>query len=112
MVMRRGHLTVRASHDLSGLSVRFDESNLVPGAGLVPAALLAQRVGLAGLVNQRVTLARHGAHGGTKTLTVLGSMLTAAPASTTLRCCARARSGCCSTSFATTRPVSAIGRHN
>jgi hypothetical protein len=57
------------------VSVRFDEPNLVPAAGLLPAAVLAQRVGLAGLVDQRVTLQCHGANSGTKALTVIGSML-------------------------------------
>ena len=53
----------------------FDEPSLVPCAGLLPAAALAQRVGLAGLVEERVRLARHGASSGTKALTVIGSML-------------------------------------
>ena len=66
---------MRASHDLSRVSVRFDEPNLVPSAGLLPAAVLAQRVGLAGLVDRRLTLQRHGANSGTKALTVIGSML-------------------------------------
>jgi hypothetical protein len=66
---------MRASHNLSTVSVRCDEPNLVSGAGLLPAAVLAQKVGLAELVEQRVRLARHGANGGTKALTVVGSML-------------------------------------
>ena len=66
---------MRASHDLSHLSVSFDESNLVPSAGLLPAAVLAQRVGLGGLLDRRLTLQRHGANSGTKALTVIGSML-------------------------------------
>jgi hypothetical protein len=57
------------------VSVSFDEANLVPSAGLLPTALLAQRLGLAELVDQRLRLARHGANGGTKALTVIGSML-------------------------------------
>jgi hypothetical protein len=57
---------VRASHDLARVSVRFDEPNLVPCAGLLPAAVLAQRVGLAELMERRVTLQRHGANSGTK----------------------------------------------
>jgi hypothetical protein len=55
--------------------VSFDEPNLVPNAGLLPAAVLAQRIDLAGLVDRRVHLARHGANSGTKALTVIGSML-------------------------------------
>ena len=66
---------MRASHNLSGVSVSCDEPNLVSGAGLLPAAVLAQKVGLAGLVERRVRLSRHGANGGTKALTVVGSML-------------------------------------
>ena len=53
----------------------FDESSLVPNAGLLPAAALAQRLDLAGLVDARLHLARHGANSGTKTVTVIGAML-------------------------------------
>jgi hypothetical protein len=66
---------MRASHNLSSVSVSCDEPNLVSGAGVLPAAVLAQKVGLAGLVQRRVRLARHGANAGTKALTVVGSML-------------------------------------
>ena len=57
------------------MSVSFDEPNLVPCAGLLPAAVLAQRIDLAGLVDQRLGLARHGANSGVKALGVIGSML-------------------------------------
>ena len=66
---------MRASHDLSRVSVSFDEPNLAPNAGLLPAAVLAQRIDLAGLVDRRVHLARHGANSGTRALTVIGSIL-------------------------------------
>jgi len=66
---------MRASHNLSSVSVSCDEPNLVSGAGLLSAAVLAQKIGLAELVQQRVRLAHHGANGGTKALTVVGSML-------------------------------------
>jgi hypothetical protein len=66
---------VRANHDLSRVSTNFDETNLVPNAGLLPAALLAQRIDLAGLIDQRLHLARHGANSGAKALSVIGSML-------------------------------------
>jgi hypothetical protein len=66
---------VRASHDLSRVSVSFTEKNLVPNAGLLPAAALAQRVGLGDLVDQRLRLAGEGANSGSKALTVIGSML-------------------------------------
>lgn len=66
---------MQASHNLSRVSCTFDEPNLVPAAGLLPAAALAQKVGLADLVERRVRLARHGANSGAKALTVVGSML-------------------------------------
>ena len=44
-------------------------------AGLLPAAALAQKLGLAELVDARVRLASHGANSGTKALSVIGSML-------------------------------------
>ncbi len=53
----------------------FDETNLVPNAGLLPAAVLAQRLDLDGLVDGRLRLARHGANSGAKALSVIGSML-------------------------------------
>jgi hypothetical protein len=57
------------------VSVRFDETNLVPNAGLLPAAVLAQRIDLGGLVDERLHLASHGANSGAKALSVIGSML-------------------------------------
>ena len=53
----------------------FDEASLVPNAGLLPAAALAQRLDLAGLVDAQLTVARHGANSGLKALTVIGAML-------------------------------------
>ncbi len=47
----------------------------MPNAGLLPAAVLAQRLDLAGLVEDRLHLARHGVNSGAKALTVIGSML-------------------------------------
>jgi hypothetical protein len=67
---------VRASHDLSRVTTTFNESNLVPNAGLLPAAVLAQRIDLAGLIDRRLQPARHGANSGAKALTVIGAMLT------------------------------------
>jgi hypothetical protein len=55
--------------------VSFTETNLVPNAGLVTAAALVQRIGLGGLVDQRLWLASEGANSGAKALTVVGSML-------------------------------------
>ena len=66
---------MRASHDLSRVITTFDESNLVPNAGLLPAAVLAQRIDLPGVIDERLTLAAHGAISGMKALTVIRSML-------------------------------------
>jgi hypothetical protein len=60
---------------LNRVSVNFTDTNVVPNAGLLPAAMLAQRVDLAGLVEDRLRLAEHGASSGSKALTVIGSML-------------------------------------
>ena len=66
---------MRASHDLSRVSVGFTEKNLIPNAGLLPAAVLAQRIGLGELIDERLQLAQHGANSGAKASTVIGSML-------------------------------------
>jgi hypothetical protein len=65
---------MRATHNLSGVSASCDEPILVSGAGVLPAAVLAQKAGLADLVERRVRLPRHGANAGTKAPTVIGSM--------------------------------------
>ena len=57
------------------MSVSFDETNLVSDAGLLPAAVLAQRLDWAGLVDSRLHLAKHGANSDAKALSVIGSML-------------------------------------
>ncbi len=66
---------MRANHDLSRVSTTFDETNLVPNAGLLPAAVLAQRLDLGGLIDSRLHLGAHGANSGAKALSVIGSML-------------------------------------
>jgi len=60
---------------LSRVTTTFDETNLVPNAGLLPAAVLAQRLDLAGLVDGRLRLASHGANSGAKAVSVIGAML-------------------------------------
>src|ERR687889_732035 len=69
------HLVDASAHNLSSVSVSCDEPNLVSGAGLLPAAVLAQKIGLAEVIERRVRLAEHGANSGAKALTVVGSML-------------------------------------
>ncbi len=44
----------------------FTERNSVPNAGLLPATVLAQRIGLGRLIDQRPTLAEHRANRGVK----------------------------------------------
>jgi hypothetical protein len=97
---------VRASHDLSGVTATFDETNLVPNAGLLPAAVLAQRIDLAGLIDSRLTLAQHGASSGTKALTVIGSMLAGGGS---IHDVAVLRSGAAGSLFDLTRAPSTIG---
>jgi hypothetical protein len=97
---------VRASHDLSRVTTTFDESNLAPNAGLLPAAVLAQRIDLAGLVDERLRLAEHGASSGTKALTVIGSMLVGGDSIDDV---AVMRSGATGSLFDATRAPSTIG---
>jgi hypothetical protein len=66
---------MNTSQDLSRVAVGFDEQHLLPHAGLLPMAALAQRIDLAGLVAQRLGLASEAANSGTKALTVIGSIL-------------------------------------
>ena len=67
---------MKASHNLARVSVSFDEDNLVPNGGLVVAGLLAQKLGVAELVDEHVSLSGEGSgNGGAKALTVIGSAL-------------------------------------
>lgn len=56
---------MRASHDLSRVITTFDESSLLPNAGLLPAAVRVQRIGLPGLIDERLKSAAHAASSGT-----------------------------------------------
>ena len=67
---------MKASHELSRVSVSFDEPNLVSHAGLVPVAELAQRLRVGERIDAAVTLTgTAGANSGAKALTVIGSVL-------------------------------------
>jgi hypothetical protein len=88
------------------VSVSFDEKNLVPNAGLLPAAVLAQRIDLAGLIDDRLHLARHGASSGAKALTVLGSMLAGGDSIDDV---AMLRAGAAGVLFDDTRAPSTVG---
>ena len=78
----------------------------MPNAGLLPAAVLAQRIDRAGLIDERLALAKHGASSGTKALTVIGSMLAGGDSIDDV---AVMRSGATGSSFDATRAPSTIG---
>ncbi len=84
----------------------FTEANLVPNAGLVTAAALAQRIGLGELVDQRLRLATEGASSGAKALTVVGSMLAGGDS---IDDTARLRAGAAGDLFDDTRAPSTVG---
>jgi DDE family transposase len=72
---------VKASHNLSALSVTFDEHNLLPNAGLIAPGMLTQRLGLPDLVQHTVRLDKNrpgAANCDAKAMTVLGGMLASA----------------------------------
>lgn len=76
---QKGIYQMRSSYNLSRLETVFDEDNLVANAGLLAPAALAQKLGLAESIDERVQLpedAAGRANCGTKTLTVIGGMLT------------------------------------
>lgn len=72
---------MRSSHTLARVETTFDEDNLVPNAGLQVPAALAQKLGVAELVDERVKLPEGvagRANCGTKAMTVIGAMLAGA----------------------------------
>jgi hypothetical protein len=67
---------MRASHDLARVSVSFDDDTLLPNGGLAVAALLAQKLGVADLIDAHVTInGEAGANSGAKAATVVGAAL-------------------------------------
>ena len=78
----------------------------MPNAGLLPAAVLAQRLDLAGLIDGRLHLAKHGANSGAKALTVMGSMLAGGDS---IDDTAVLRAGAASALFDATRAPSTVG---
>ena len=84
----------------------FDETNLVPNAGLLPAAVLAQRLDLAGLVDRRLQLVQHSANSGAKALSVIGSILAGGDSIDDV---AVLRAGAASILFDGTRAPSTVG---
>lgn len=84
----------------------FTEKNLIPNAGLLPAAALAERIGLGELIDGRLQLAQHGANSGAKALTVIGSMLAGGDS---IDDTALLRAGAAGELFDATRAPSTIG---
>jgi hypothetical protein len=67
---------VQASHKLERVAVSFDDDTLLPNGGLAVAALLAQQLGVADLVDEHVEIeGEAGANGSAKAATVIGSAL-------------------------------------
>jgi hypothetical protein len=67
---------VKASHNLARVAMTFDDDTLLPNGGLTVAALLAQRLGVADLVDEHVTVVGEaGANSGAKAATVIGAAL-------------------------------------
>ena len=69
---------MRSSHTLASIETTFDEDNLVANAGLLAPGALAQKLGVAELVDEHLKLpddATGRANGGTKAMTVIGAML-------------------------------------
>jgi hypothetical protein len=69
---------MRSSHTLAGIETTFDEDNLVANGGLLAPAALAQKLGVAELVDEHLELPADAvgrANGGTKAMTVIGAML-------------------------------------
>ena len=84
----------------------FTETNLMPNAGLLPAAMLAQRIGLPELFDEWLQLHKHGVSSGSKALTVIGSMLAGGDS---IDDTAMLRAGAASSLFDDTRAPSTIG---
>jgi hypothetical protein len=78
----KGIYEVRACHSAAAVSARFDESNLVSCAGLVPVSRLAQRAGLHAAAQQRVRFGvgagSGGANAGVKITSIVAGMVAGA----------------------------------
>ena len=69
---------MRLSHTVGRMSALFDEPNLIGSAGLVPAVALADRIGLAELVDRVLTVPGAKGCAGVKVTSVLAGMLAGA----------------------------------
>lgn len=73
---------MQSSHDTAKIEIAFDDPNLIADAGLVPVVTLAERVGLPGLVTERVRIVdaadSGGANAAAKVMSLLARMVAAA----------------------------------
>jgi hypothetical protein len=77
--LAKGIPWMRLSHTRPVVAARFDEPNLVSAAGLVPIVRLAQAVGLADLVGERLTVpSDKGANAGGKVMALVAGMVAGA----------------------------------
>jgi hypothetical protein len=100
---------MRSSHNLARVETTFDDDNVVPNAGLQAPAALAQRLGVAELIDERVKLpadVEGRANCGVKAMTVVGTMLTGGDS---IDDCEVLRAGAASKVFTGTRAPSTIG---
>lgn len=100
---------MRSNHTLTKIETTFDETNLVPNAGLAVPAALAQKLGIAELVDERVRLpdnAAGKAGAGAKAMTVIATMLAGGDS---IDDCDVLRAGAAAELFDDTRAPSTIG---
>src|SRR2546429_9356106 len=73
---------MQSSHAAAAVDIAFDDPNLIADAGLVPMLALAERVGVPGLVSDRVKIVgaanSGGANAGAKVMSLLGGMIAGA----------------------------------
>jgi hypothetical protein len=101
---------MESSHAVGMIDVAFDEANLVADAGLVQVVALAEAVGLAGLVTDRVKITgapnAAGANPGAKVMTLVAGMVAGADSITDVD---RLRLGAMSVAFEGVRAPSTLG---
>jgi Transposase DDE domain group 1 len=100
---------MRSSHNLARVETTFDDDWVVPNGGLQAPAALAQKLGIAELIDQRVKLpadAAGRANAGVKAMTSIGAMLTGGDSIDDV---AVLRAGAAPSVFTATRAASTIG---
>ncbi len=100
---------MRSSHNLARVETTFDDDSVVPNGGLQASAALAQKLGVAELVDKRVKLRADQAgraNCGIKAMTVVGAMLTGGDS---IDDCEVLRAGAAPKVFTHTRAPSTIG---